>query len=290
MKCPRKTPMKVLKIKQTGLLLVLISCIILPACQNTGNKTSATDESNTDIIKKEVILSPETQDLLNRFPTPLEVTNMLREAGAPYIFSLTNPPANVSNYFTEKTKALNLGIYSADLAYASTYQRANEIEKCLYCTGKLAGDLGIAGVYDKTLLEKVNNFKDNRDSLVSLVKRFFGETNDFLRRNNRTQVAALVASGAFVEGLYIASSLCQLSPDNSLLAAAIYSQKESLDKLLRILGEYGMDSTVKPVADELAKLNPVFTAYGLGSGKSISPQQAGGIVKITQDVRSSITK
>jgi len=281
--------MRELKLMRIGLLSVFTS-MLLTACHNSGNNESATEESNSDIIKKEVILSPETQDLLNRFPAPFEVTIMLQQAKAPYIFSLTNPPANVSRYFTEKTKALNLGIYSTDLAYSSAYQKSDETEKFLYCTGKLADDLGIAGVYDKTLLEKVDAIKENRDSLVSVIKRFFGETNDFLRRNNRTQVAVLVAVGAYVEGLYIAASLCQLSPDNKQIAGTLFKQKELLDRLLRILGEYGMDSTVKPVADELTTLKPIFTEYGLGSGNPLQAQKAASLVSLTEHVRSGLVK
>jgi hypothetical protein len=269
---------------------LFLSIALLTACRNPGNSDAASDESNPDVIKREVIFSPEAQNLLNRIPTPYEVTRILQEANAPYIVSLTNPPANVSRYFTEKTKALNLGIYSIDLAYSSTYHRMTETEKFIFCTGKLAEDLGLGGIYDKTLVEKINNCKENRDSLVALITRVFVRTSDFLRRNNRNQVAVLVAAGAFVEGLYIASSLCQLVPDNRQIAAIIFRQRENLDKLLLILGEYGMDSTIKPVADELEAFKPLFTGYGLGSGNSLSPQQAAGIVEITARIRSSMIK
>ena len=270
--------------------MLLSTAIVLSSCRQTGNNRAAAEEPNPDIIKREVILSPETQDLLNRFPTPIEIALVLRETKAPFVFSLTNPPANVSRYFIEKTKALNLGIYSIDLAYSSLYQRTSEMEKFISCTGKLAEDLGIGGVYDKSLVEKINNCRDNRDSLVSLIKRVFGETNDFLRRNNRNQVAVLVASGSFVEGIYIASSLCQLVPDNSQIAAVIFRQKQSLDKLLRILGEYGLDSTVKPVADDLEKFKPIFSDFGLGSGKKLSTREVDGIVEIAGRIRSSMIK
>jgi len=285
-----KDTMKVIPLMRCCLPLVLTFVLILQACHQTGNNDSVTAESDQDIIKKEVILSPETQDLLNRFPTPFEVTKMLQEAKAPYLFSFTNPPDNVNRYFTEKTKALNLGIYSTDLAYSSTYQRNDLAEKFLYCTGKLAGDLGIGSVYDKRLLEKAKNYHGSRDSLVVLMEQFFVNTNDFLRRNNRTQVAVLVAAGAFVEGLYIASSLCRLTQDNSRIASTIYSQKESLDKLSRILAEYGTDSTIQPVADEFAKLKTVFTSYGLGSGKTIPSRNVEGIVNLVQAVRSSVIR
>ncbi len=269
---------------------LILSLAILPACNNSGDNPSGADESGSDIIKQEIILSPETQDILNRFPTPFEVSMLLQEAKAPYLFSLTNNPANVNRYFTAKTKALNLGIYNADLAYSSTYKRADETDKFLFCTGKLAGDLGIAGVYDKSLPARVELVKNNRDSLVALVKRFFGETGDFLRRNNRNQVAVLVAAGAFVEGLYIASSLCQAAQDNSGIASIIYRQKESFNKLTRILAEYSNDSNIKPVADELARLKPIFTDYGLGSGKAIPQSKAAGIVAIAEQVRAPMIK
>ncbi len=280
--------MNVLKVLRC--LNLVLALAFMQACSNPGNNSAATDESGSDIIKQEVILSPETQDMLNRFPTPFEAAMMLQAAKAPYIFSLTNDPANVNRYFTARTKALNLGIYTSDLAYSTTYQRISETDKFLFCTEKLASDLGIAGVFDKTLLEKAEAYKNNRDSLVAMVIRFLGETSDFLRRNNRNEVAVLVAAGAFVEGMYITSSLCQLAADNSPIAAGMYAHKESLDKLLRILGEYGNDSNIKPVADELAKLKPVFTDYGLGSGKPISGRQAAGILTITGAVRANMIK
>lgn len=281
--------MKAVSLKYFFYLPALVAAM-LGGCGDQAGNPEASGESNPDIIKQEVILSPEAQDMLNRFPSPFEVASMLRDANAPYIFRLTNPPENVNRYFTQKTKALNLGIYSTDLAYSSTYSMQDETGKFLYCTGKLAGDLGLAGIYDKDLLAKAGNYRENRDSLVQLVKQFLANTNDFLRRNNRTQAAALVASGAFVEGLYIVASLCQISASNSPLSTAIFTQKESLDKLLKILWEYGNDSTIKPVADELSSLLPVFTSYGLGTGKQISASQAAAIVKLAGDVRSAMIK
>lgn len=281
--------MKLFMIRKNILRLVLIAGVLTGCGDRPGSKI-VTEEPDSDTIKKEVILSTESEALLSRFPTPFELTRMMNDARAPYIGSLSNSPANVTRYFTEKTKSINLGIYSADLAYASTYNRSSETEKFLYCTGKLAGDLGIAGIYDKRLVRKVNMQKSSRDSLVALIDRVFGETNDFLRRNNRIQVEVLVAAGAFVEGLYIAVSLCQVARNNIQIAAAIYKQKENLDKLLRIFNEYGMDSNLKPVTAELERLKPVFSDYGLGSGTSLPREKTAAIVDLTAQVRTTMIK
>ena len=272
------------------IIYLLLSLMIIQACNNQDSTKSAADEQDSDIIKREVILSPGTQDILNRLPTPVEITRIISEAKAPYIFSLTNPPANVNRYFTQKTKALNLGIYSIDLAYSSIYQRITETDQFLYCTGKLADYLGIGGVYDKSLPEKIKATSGNRDSLIMMIEKVFGKTSDFLRRNNRNQVAILVAAGAYVEGLHLAASLCQLIPDNSQIAAIVFRQKESLGKIQRILGEYGSDITIRPVADELATFGPIFTGYGLDEGKSLPAEKVTGILKIIEQVRSSMIR
>jgi hypothetical protein len=277
--------------KAAGISGTLISFLLLAGgCHNSGNGDTTETEGTNSIIKSEVILPPETRNILYAFPTPLEVAIMLQDAKAGYIFNITNPPANVTRYFTEKTKALSLGIYSADLAYSATYNKADETEKFLYCTEKLAKDLGIAGVYDKTLLEKVNAHKNNRDSIVAMVSKVFNQTNDFLNKNNRSQVAVLVATGGFVEGLYLAASLNQVASDNKAITAIILKQKDNLDKLLSILQEYSMDSNIRPVVDEVAKIRPVFTKYGLEAGKNLPRQQAVEIADLTESVRDSMIK
>ena len=281
--------MKIIAAKNI-LYTTAIFTAFLFGCSDQPGNSAATEEPDPNIIKKEVVLSPEAEVLLSRFPTPFELTLMLNDARAPYIFSLSDSPENLGRYFTEKTKSIALGIYTTDLAYAATYNMTSETGKYLYCTGKLAGDLGIAGVYDKRLVGKVNSQKNSKDSLVVLIKKVLGETNDFLGRNNRTQVAVRGASGAFAEGRDIAASLCQAARNNLQIASAIYRQKENLDKLLKILNEYGMDSSLKPVRDELEKLRPAFTDFGLIPGASLPPDKAAAIAKLAREVRDSLVK
>lgn len=254
-----------------------------PAVESSGDLAE-------DIIKHEIILSPEAQDFLNRFPSPIELSSMLRDARAPYLFSLCNSPDNLGRYFTERTKAVNLGVYSADLAYSSLYRMIDASDKFLYCVSKLANDLGIAVEYDKDLIRKANRYGDNTDSLAALAKRFFKGTGDFLRRNNRNQVAVLAASGAFAEGVYIASALARLSPDNREILHCLGSQKETLDRLLSVLEEYGSDSNVRPVADKMKELKAIYSPELLDSQKPLNTAELAKIAEITASTRAYLVK
>ncbi|MCX6283688.1 MAG: hypothetical protein NTW31_05595 [Bacteroidetes bacterium] len=273
-----------------GLFLALTVISVMTSCNNGANKDKQANQSAADTIKKDVTLSPENKNLLYQFPTPFEVTMMLQRAKAGYIFKITNPPANLSKYSTEKAKALNLGIYSADLAYSATYNFVDETNKFMACTGKLANDLGIAGVYDPGIVDKVKKFNNNKDSLVNLVTRIFNKTNDFLSKNNRNQIAVLVATGTFVEALYLAASLNQVAADNKPISTVIFRQKDNLDKLITLLTAYNMDSELKPIGDEVSKLKAIYTNYGLEADKKLPQQKAAEIGDLTQSVRDSFIK
>jgi len=102
--------MKALTRIQSGVVLVAIFLVLaISSCNNPATQDKQANAAAADTIKKEVTLSPESQSLLNSFPTPFEVTTMLEKAKAGFIFDITNPPANVGKYTTEISKSLSLG-------------------------------------------------------------------------------------------------------------------------------------------------------------------------------------
>ena len=264
--------------------MMAVSIILLTGCGGAGNQKA--NEEAADTISKELSLSPEAMNLLYKMPTPFEVTMLLEQAKAGYIFDITNSVDNVGKYMTEKSKAINLGIYSADLAYSATYNHVDNTNQFLGCTSRLADELGIAGIYHPNLVEKVKEFDNNKDSLVAMVSGIFLATNDFLSKNNRNQVAVYIATGAFVEGLYLASSLNIVATDNTQISSIIYKQASNYDQLMTILALYQQDETMKSLYDEMLKLKPVFTDFGLEPDKKLDPQRAIEINDVIEGVRN----
>ena len=283
--------MKALTKIQSGVAMVALFLVIAASsCNNASNNDQKANAASADTIKKEVALSPESQNLLYSFPTPFEVTLMLEKAKAGFIFDITNPPANVGKYTTEMSKSLNLGVYSADLSYSATYNRTDETNKFLACTNKLADELGIAGVYDQSLIDKVKKFNNNKDSLIGLINKIFSQTSNFLSSNNRTKVAVLIASGGFAEGLYLAASLGEVAKDNTKIMAVIAAQKDNYQKLLTILEAYQTDENMKTVDNEIANLKIIWVNYNIESGKKLPQQAANEISDLTESVRVAFVK
>jgi hypothetical protein len=270
------------------LMMILGASFSFTACNNQGDKEKAADSTAADTLPKEITLSADAQALLKSFPTPFEVTNMLEKSKAGYIFSVTNPPANVDKYNTEKAKAINLGVYSADLCYSATYKMIDKTNEFMACTKKLSEGLGISGIYKEEMVEKLKKFSNNRDSLVNIISKSFAETNEFLGQNNRNQIAIYVTAGGFAESVYLSAALAEFAKDNSKIMSIIAGQKDNYNKLMGIMQEYNADANVKPITDELTKLKPIWENYGIGSGAKVSAENAKAISDLAEGVRTTL--
>ena len=108
------------------LLSLALGSIIMMACSNDGNKKTQKAASEID----DVSISQIIEDFENiPTPTSIDLMKMVNSLGVSYVFDATNSLANQENYLSTKQKALNLGVYSADLSYEVAYQRKAETEE-----------------------------------------------------------------------------------------------------------------------------------------------------------------
>lgn len=255
-----------------------------------GTREQSTNTNAADTIYPEQKLSAEVKQEIYSLPTPLEIAGILEKSKAGYIFDITNSPGNTSKYMTEREKALNLGIYTADLAYSATYGQQDATDKFLACTAKLSDELGISGIYEAGLVEKVKRFGNNRDSLVTLVDSVLIHTSSFLASQNRHYLAVLIATGAFVEGLYLTTELNVVADDNILISSAILKQKDHLDKLLTVLGAFRECKKMDALYLKVSSLQSIFTDFGLEPGKALDREKAIALSDLMEKVRNEISR
>jgi hypothetical protein len=200
--------------------------------QESGPTDSGSNE-RTELVRGQ-IAGPDDYPI----PTPVEVVSMLQRAGAPYVLGVSNPVSNADKYFTEKSKALNLGVYGADLSYAATYEMNQEIRRYLQVSKQLIDDLNISTSFNRQLVDQVERNLDNKDTLIHLVSDVFHDTYDFLTSNRRDDLSLLVVTGSWIEGMYITSQIALGARDNHELTGIILQQDGPLEVLLSIMEEY----------------------------------------------------
>ena len=216
--------------KAIKLLAVLImGSVLVAACSSNGGKTNKNAASEID----EVSVTQIIEDIENiPTPTSIELMEMVNKLGVAYMLDVTNSLANQENYLSTKQKALNLGVYAADLSYDVAYQRKAETEEYLRCILGMASDLNIS-IDANGISEKFKNNIDNLESLTAVVKDLLKDSQYILNQTSQTETALLFLIGSWVESAYICVSASDLAATPSRLPQAISSIQTPFSSIWR---------------------------------------------------------
>lgn len=263
--------------------VILITLILAVSCKNSIKDKVERETKFFKPIVKETI-KKEVEEIIYPLPTSFEVTNMLNDIGITYIIDISNPVENADRYFTEKSKALNLGVYAADLSYASTYQKKQDVMLFLEASKKLTDDLGISDIYNEELVKEIEENIDNKEEWVDIITNSFYEVYEYLQKNDRSNLSLMIVAGSWIEALYLTTHVSASVYHNYNIVKIIHEQKSSLDKLINILQEYKDD---KAISELLQDLGPIKKVYDL-IDESLTQQQVEAIILAIESVRNKI--
>ena len=262
-----------------GILTALF--IILSGCNTAQQKKDETKESTDVKSTKETVIEE-----LSGYPIPssFELTELIYESGAPYILSLANEPEKAGDYITQKDKALSLGVYGADLCYASTYMMRQRTMLFLEASKTLINELGISTPFNINYAERVESNLDKRDSLISIVSESIYDTWDYLIGNKQDVLARLVACGSWIEGIYITANIAQTSIDPTEILEILAKQKNSLNKIVVML------EPVKDIDDVTIVFKGLFDLQNIYEdvGDALTPDQLDKVSKRITTLRTAI--
>ncbi len=262
--------MKILFQRTLQVLFFGMVLFLLNNCQSKGNKKT-TDEVTVDQseVNKELFSDiNEAKKIFYSLPSPLETAMLIKTAGAKYDANLLNPLKNVDNYTTNKSMALNLGIYSTDLSFASLFDQTQTAIDYMGAAKKVADRMGILDAIDNNTIARLEENVNNRDAIMDIISETFMSSSSFLKDNDRASQAAVMLVGGWVEGLYIATQLVGDAPvkDNKLVER-IVDQKLSLDIVIRLLDDYKTNTDVAAVLPQINELKSVFDKITIKTSK-----------------------
>lgn len=265
-------------IKNYSLVLVSAGMLVsaVSGCQCNGGQK--------DTINKEKVEAG-VREFVYPLPTSFEVTELLNRIEASYIIDLSNAPENADKYLTEKSKALNLGVYSADLSYASTYNQQQYIVDYMTASRKLVESLDMSAAVDPELPKKIEQNENNKDELIKLITESFYDTYDYLNKNDRASVSMLIIAGSFVEGLYIATNISDNTYNNKEMVKIVMTQKDPMMKMMELLEKYSSTDYVRETIEDLKPLYNVFTSIEDGGITEVQLEQIKTEIK---DLRSKM--
>ncbi|MFZ6012972.1 MAG: hypothetical protein ACOYXT_21690, partial [Bacteroidota bacterium] len=162
----------------------------------------------------------------------------LKQSGIKYDKTYLNYTDNVSHYSTNYKKALNLGVYNVDFAFAGLFGKNQDGLEYTTVIKKLADDLFVGQFYETEAMKKMTITDTGMDSLLSITAQNFNNLNHFLQTQHRERLSILMLTGAWIEALHILCQQAKLDPHNGRLLDSICGQKLVLNNILLLLSLY----------------------------------------------------
>jgi hypothetical protein len=271
----------------TGIIIpiLILSLIGLASCNSCSNRSAVKEQKKVELRVKDTI---ETQIQANVYPLPTSanVIKMLTELEVGYIIGITNPIENSKKYFSSTTRALNLGVYGADLSYATLYNMQQEVINYLNSIRSLSNELNMSKIYNEELYDKIKVNFDKRDELVKILTKAFDDTYSYLSENDQQSLALLVVGGAWVESMYLTTHVSEAAYQVAGISRVLLDQKKSFELFLDITKPYANDPSI---SDFLKILDPMKKVYQ-GINNSLTEKNIKDITKAIDSIRGQIVQ
>lgn len=236
-----------------NLLTLLVLSAMLFACSNNKNDDdeNLAETSETAHAAEEQKIT--AQSIFTSIPGPSELSTLVQLSNLDYDASLLNDPDALKKYTSDNFKAINLGLYGADMVYTNVYEQSQESMLYLKCVNKLCTSLGVTGAFDEKTADRLEKNKENRDSLLSIVSQSFTSADKFLRDNQRAGTSSLMVAGGWIEGLYLSGKIAEKAKTKKIIEK-MSKQKQSLQDLITLIENAKVTGDATFVLDGLKDL------------------------------------
>lgn len=242
------------------ILLALLAVYCCKPDKSSYNK-SAEYEDDTGSY---ALLESEIKKVYYRFPSPDEMFTIIDSIGLQFDNTLLLPAQNASKYLDSKSQALNLGVYVADLAYITLFQRYKESIDYLQVIHKLSDKLRISSAFDENLVDRIEKNISNFDSLSTISDDALTSLINYLVRNDKENTFAIISLGGFIEFYHLALNLVGDYKAENQTIQRIIDQKIAFENLVKYSYEYSDDPNVsscleivEPLSDFLKNITVV---------------------------------
>ena len=234
-------------------------CVLgIVGCHNANNSKSV----DIDGFENEKPLPKNLKDedvIFYNIFTPSDMSNLISGYSSFYKTGLVNGLSNTSKYTQSTSRALNIGVYGADLNYLWVFDQNQQSRQYVAAIQKLADQLGIPSNYIAQIAEKGETYSNEIDSLKSIARSAYKDLTGYLNECGRGNSAALVLLGGWIESLYIAINMYS-QPDAKMISR-IATQKFSLNIIINLLQNQQNDIDVASYLVMLRKLRKDFDEF-----------------------------
>lgn len=256
-----------------SLIYCFLFLFVFASCENNGSNASFGDESQFDdvVLGEDLVrigMPSKLDYLIENLVLSDEMIGILADADRMlFDADLLNPTENVKVYTTSKSKAVNMGVYGAELNYVIHFSQTQYSMKYMLASKQLADQIGVAMAFNQQLISEYQTNVENKDSLINIIFTVYDNAKRMLQNEEQFMLSALVIVGSWVENMYITTTMFDQTNNSTLkskLITKVIEQKEYLQKLIDavVVLDEGDNVFVTEIIQELKGVNDIYDNFG----------------------------
>jgi len=225
---------------------------------------------------------------LYQMPTPNELFSLVREMAGDGQKRLLNPVSNADRYASLKSRALNFGIYSTDLVFASYFKLNVEVVRYYLTTKKIAESLGVVSAFSDADFVRLEANLTRGDSLEIISNDAYAKAYSRLQDEQMGPTLAMVLAGGWVESMHLLLSQIEAHGKGEVLMVRVGEQKVTLEHLIDMMAAHESDADVAAVMKDMISIRDIYDQVDV---KRVAHQGAStsGRMVLGDDVRVELT-
>jgi len=231
----------------------MVLSIFFISCENSSNSKNDKEDDTTTVQ-----LNEDETRFFYLVPSPEDLFEFTSDAQLIFNPDILNSTDNVEKYIDTKSKEINFGIYAADLAYCAAFSKNQETVEYLHVVRNLSDKVGISAAFDESLIKRIENIDDNKDSLKTVSSDTYYDIVTFLEKNERIGTLALISTGGWIESLYIVTNLITKYQENSASIQRIADQKIIFSNLILYLEQNKDSEYVSKTLELISPIKQIF--------------------------------
>ena len=228
-------------------------------------------------------------EIIENISSPIEMAKIVKNLGVPFSSRYLSSLDGIDSHSSGFKMAYKLGILGEDLGYLNVYEKTGTSISYLAAISKIADGLKINQFFDFNTMKRLATSSSNLDSLMYISLHSFNEMDGHLRITDRSNLSALMITGVWIEGMYLATQVAREKPDTSL-AQYIGEQKVILNDIMLILKNYQRDTQFADLIKDLEQIKADFDlvkiSYVMGDPKAVEKD---GMLTIVQQESSVVS-
>ena len=251
---------KFLAISLIALSLVFISCGGNSEDEkNAGHSDGLDSTSNADTVS---VASNDDNEVSYNLPSALQIAYVFKKSGAGFVPSLLNDKASSNKYNTSNYKrAVNFGIYSADLAYCLFNKKYQDSKEYLKACKDMGTFLGLNSAFESdNMAQRFDKNIANEDSVIKIVSSVQLKTDVMFEQNKQKHITVIAFTGAWTESMYIALEVYAKDKNKKVLASLLEQLLLSETIIKALKSHEASEKEMGTLISAVEKINSEFNA------------------------------